>query len=70
MYKEIVLITLLIFIGSLLITLSCKYAEPVHVPTRDAVDLCGCHRQCVVNMLNTKNSRLNENEYHKHCGVK
>jgi len=70
MHKEIVLIALLIFTCSLLITSSCKYVEPVHVPTRDAVDLCGCHRQCVVNMLNTKNSKLNESEYHKHCGVK
>lgn len=61
---------LMIVVGIILICVSCKYVEPVHVPTRDAVDLCGCHRQCVVSIVHTKNSKLNEKEYHKHCGVK
>ena len=63
--------TIILMVITLLLVImlySCTYREPTDNITKNAIDICGCDRNCVLRMVHIKGSLdINESEYKKHC---
>ena len=58
-----------LFIVILVISSSCVHRKQTSLITKDAIDVCGCDRSCIIRIINIKgHTELNEKEYKKHCG--
>ena len=65
-YDYIVLgVLLFVFI----LFLSCTHSNSSSLHTKDAIDICGCDRTCIIRIINIKGySEIHERTYSKQCG--
>lgn len=64
-----IIVVLMVITSLLLLSLySCTYREPTDRITKDSIEICGCDRVCVLQMVHIKGALdINESEYKKHC---
>lgn len=61
----VLLLFILIFV---LFLISCTHSNISSLTTKDAIDICGCDRSCILRMQNIKGyDEIHERTYSKYC---